>query len=359
MEFGLFSHDERNFKVAADAWDEDLYEIVAGDRLGFSEAWITEHSTGPRPGIQPCADLFIIKAATLTKQIRLGPGIHALPMFHPIQVATQIAVCDHLTRGRYMAGFGAGGEQGNTSGRLGLGDVSERYERLYEGLDLVLQCLTEKEPFDFDGQFWRCTDVQINPKPYQQPRMPIGLACSRKGKTLAVAAEKGLFPLISFFDPPARLKEMAEVFTDAAQAVGRGPCRSEIRIPRYIHVSEKRTGGRDEVREALTSQLERRKRSMGWQFKQLVPEDGSLADVTFDAMVDAGSIIVGDPDMVYERIKDTYDEVGGFGVLLLMVGRDIGSRRQRVRSMKLFMEEVAPRLASLNPDRERIPAMSS
>jgi alkanesulfonate monooxygenase SsuD/methylene tetrahydromethanopterin reductase-like flavin-dependent oxidoreductase (luciferase family) len=115
-------------------------------------------------------------------------------------------------------------------------------------------------------------------------------------------------------------------------------------------VSESRKNARDDVRDALTQHLERRKRTMGWQFQQLVPEDGTLADVTIDSMADAGSIIVGDPDAVYERLRSTYEEMGGFGVLLLMVGRDIGSRRQRVRSLKLFMDEVAPRLAVLNPD---------
>ena len=61
-----------------------------------------------RPDQLPSADLFICKAAALTKQIRMGPGIRPLPFFHPLQVATDCAVCDHLTDGRYIAGFGVG-----------------------------------------------------------------------------------------------------------------------------------------------------------------------------------------------------------------------------------------------------------
>ena len=50
----------------------------------------------------------ICKAAALTKQIRMGPGIRPVPFFHPLQLATDAAVCDHLTNGRYIAGFGVG-----------------------------------------------------------------------------------------------------------------------------------------------------------------------------------------------------------------------------------------------------------
>jgi hypothetical protein len=37
--------------------------------------------------------------------------------------------------------------------------------------------------------------------------------------------------------------------------------------------------------------------------------------------------------------------------LLLLAGKDWGTREQRERSMQLFMSDVAPRLANLDPDR--------
>src|ERR1700754_1324403 len=111
MQIGLFSNGNRNNALAKTSYDEDLHEIILADRLGISEAWISEHGTFlafQRPDPLPSADLFICKAAALTKQIRMGPGIRPLPFFHPLQVATDCAVCDHLTDGRYMAGCGVG-----------------------------------------------------------------------------------------------------------------------------------------------------------------------------------------------------------------------------------------------------------
>jgi hypothetical protein len=54
---------------------------------------------------------------------------------------------------------------------------------------------------------------------------------------------------------------------------------------------------------------------------------------------------------IYHGIKNVYDEIGGFGVLLLLAGKDWDTREQRERSMQLFMSDVAPRLANLDPDR--------
>ena len=44
------------------------------------------------------------------------------------------------------------------------------------------------------------------------------------------------------------------------------------------------------------------------------------------------------------------------GVLLLLAGKDYGTREQRARSWEMFMQEVAPRLRSLNPDQPGVPA---
>ena len=75
-------------------------------------------------------------------------------------------------------------------------------------------------------------------------------------------------------------------------------------------------------------------------------------DITWDHLVDSGHYFVGSPDRVTELIKNHYDESGGFGTLLLVCGKDYGTRQQRARSMRLFMQEVAPRLRELDPDRE-------
>ena len=55
-------------------------------------------------------------------------------------------------------------------------------------------------------------------------------------------------------------------------------------------------------------------------------------------------------------IKNFYYECGWIGVLLLLAGKDYGTREQRARSWETFMAEVAPRLRALDPDQPSVPA---
>src|SRR5256885_14765256 len=87
-----------------------------------------------------------------------------------------------------------------------------------------------------------------------------------------------------------------------------------------------------------------------------MPSSGQLEDITWDHLVDTGFFFVGDPDTVHERILQHYQESGGYGVLLLVLGKDYGTRAQRTRSLKLFNGEIAPKLRGLDPDRDHATA---
>ena len=100
MEFGIFSNGERHNAIAADSYDEDLREVQLVDRLGFREAWISEHLRGlglTRPDALSAADLFICKAVALTKQIRIGPGVRPIALYQPIQVALEAGSRDNVS----------------------------------------------------------------------------------------------------------------------------------------------------------------------------------------------------------------------------------------------------------------------
>ena len=56
--------------------------------------------------------------------------------------------------------------------------------------------------------------------------------------------------------------------------------------------------------------------------------------------------IVGSPDDVTDQLRQLYQDVGGFGVLLAM-GHEWEPRDKWVHSMTLLADEVMPRLAGL------------
>jgi alkanesulfonate monooxygenase SsuD/methylene tetrahydromethanopterin reductase-like flavin-dependent oxidoreductase (luciferase family) len=354
MQIGLFSNGNRGNKIAKTTYDEDLQEIVVADRLGMREAWISEHGTFlafQSPDQMPCADLFICKAAALTKQIRMGPGIRPLPFFHPLQVATDAAVCDHLTGGRYMAGFGVGINVAKNTQRGPL--PADPRVMFREAVDLILKAWSAPEPFDWHGQVWQGKDWHIIPQPMTE--IEVGIACSRTDATVEFTAEKGFLPLMSWTPTVEQIRGMIDTYLQSPHQRGAAPARSRVRVSRVVYVTDSVAQAKRELRDGdLAHALGR--------MQHLIPAGGSAADLTFDRLIDSGFFICGDPDTVYDGIKNVYDEVGGFGTLLLITGKDWGTLEQRTRSMERFMAEVAPRLAGLDADQDmarRQRAMSS
>jgi alkanesulfonate monooxygenase SsuD/methylene tetrahydromethanopterin reductase-like flavin-dependent oxidoreductase (luciferase family) len=357
MEFGIFSNGERNNAIAADSYDEDLYEVKLVDRLGFKEAWISEHLRGvggSRPDALSAAEPFICKAAALTKQIMLGPGVRPLPLMDPIQVAIDAAVCDHLTRGRYMFGFGVGLPTDNGMSQRGLGEDSMpvRRARMHEAIELILKCWSATEPFDYDGEFFHGRDIAVMPKPYTKPRMPVGVASSTTLGTVELAARNGFIPLLSQYDNTDHMRAHAEGYLAAAAAAGRRGRRSDIRACRLVYVSDTVRRAKDELRASIEPSVRAHVRQMPHYYERFLPASGRHEDISFDHLVDVGYYFVGDPDTVYHRIMQHYEESGGYGVLLLVLGKHFGTQRLRARSLRRFAQEVAPRLRDLNPDRD-------
>jgi alkanesulfonate monooxygenase SsuD/methylene tetrahydromethanopterin reductase-like flavin-dependent oxidoreductase (luciferase family) len=350
MEFGLFSNGERGNAIARTTYDEDLAEVVHADALGMSEAWISEHGTllsWEKPDTLPSADLFICKAAALTKNIRMGPGIRPLPFFHPVQVATDVAVCDHLTGGRYLAGFGLGIGTGNGQrGEL----PGDRRVMMAEAIDLILKCWTEPEPFDWNGQIWQGKNWHIVPKPLTRPRPEVGIACSRTEGTLEMAAAKGFLPLMSWNPATEQIAQMLSIYmggrNDGGDNNAGPPRRGRARVARVVYVAES-----DKQAYADMAEVDLGVPRATGRLDHYIPEGGTRDDLSMVGLMKSGDFFGGSPDTVYEGLKNFYDAVGGFGTLLIVAGRNWGTWEQRKRSWTLFMEEVAPRLARLDPDK--------
>ena len=119
---------------------------------------------------------------------------------------------------------------------------------------------------------------------------------------------------------------------------GDAPARDRIRIARVVYVT-------DLVKQAKRELANADLRHAHGRLPPL--KDTEQAAGTFEQYIDAGHFFCGDPDTVYESIKRFYDEVGGFGTLLLVTGKDWATRKLRTRSMERFMTEIMPRLAAL------------
>jgi alkanesulfonate monooxygenase SsuD/methylene tetrahydromethanopterin reductase-like flavin-dependent oxidoreductase (luciferase family) len=358
MRFGLFCQSTRRNSTPQESWEENLQDIIDAYELGYEETWVAENiGGGGGMTVIPVVDLFICKAAALTKQMRFGPGIRNLQFYQPFEVAMQAAVCDTLTNGRYMAGFGAARAPGERNHFKEFGidrELSEERDMVLEAIELILKCWTETEPFDFRGRYYHGEEILLHPRPLQKPHPPVGMANSGTVATAEYIGSKGFFPLYYFFDTAPQLDELASAYVEGGRAAGRSASRNEARLSRVVYVAETDQQARDEVRPDIEPTLDARRAGARLRHlvRSLAPGD-TLDDLNFDYLVDHGIFLAGSPDTVYQRIKEFYDQMGGFGVLLSLIGHQIGTLEQRKRSRRLFMEEVAPRLRNLTPDPAR------
>ena len=100
----------------------------------------------PRPTFLMC------KAAALTKRIRMGAAVKLIHLHHPVDVAIQAAVTDHLLgQGRYIFGFGTGFAAPLFSQERGL-SFEDRHERLAESLRCDPEMLVERRAVQLRGQ---------------------------------------------------------------------------------------------------------------------------------------------------------------------------------------------------------------
>ena len=158
---------------------EDRETFILADELGFSEAYVGEHTTDKAENITSCT-LFLASLVGRTKQIRLGTGTVNLPNTHPARVAGDIAMLDHLLDGRLNFGISPGGlpSDAEAFGTLGV----DRNAMFVEAIDQVLQIWASDPPYDIVGKYWSVTTSKtliadlgqgLIAKPLQAPHPPI------------------------------------------------------------------------------------------------------------------------------------------------------------------------------------------
>ena len=353
MEFGLFQNGFRPTTSPAQTYDEDLAEIVLADQLGFRDVWISEHHGEPvyinKVDTLPIPELLMCRAASVTKNIRMGPAVKLLHLAHPLDIALQAAITDHMLHGRYMFGFGSGFPNAMFSNERGL-SFDDRHARMMESLEFILKCWTTNEQFNWDGKFWPAKEIVATPAPFNKPHMPMAIA-STTDSTIAMAGERGYISLSAYLEPAAAVRKKADVYANAARAAGRRDPLSKLSVARIIYLSDSVKDAADDLRNAINYEMTFQKaRGLMRIVKDILPP--TAGEISFDDFNNAGMYYIGDPDTVARRLAEFYEDSGGFGTLLLVSGKEWATREKRHRSLRLFMEHVAPKLRGLKPARD-------
>ena len=345
MKLGLFSNPQRHMTDVTQSWNLDMREVVAADRLGFEEAWISEHNgMSFLPDGLPMPEMFIAKAAALTKNLRFGTAVRRIALYQPYQIAMEAAVTDHLTDGRYIFGFGSGGPLAGYEQR-GI-DFADAAEIMQESIDFIERCWAESEPFTHDGKFFKGQDILLYPKPLQKPGLPVAIATGQP-EWLARAAKRGYRVLTSQFSTPAQIRKIGDAFEAACEAVGRKNARADVTAVRSIYVADTDERAMREIERGWEDHLDFTKRNLAFSLGAWAPESGDVQDLTFRGIEKAGLAFVGSPETVAQRVRQFHQDSGGFGRLLLVGGRSWATPEQCEHSFELFSRKVLPLLTDL------------
>ena len=151
--------------------------------LGFESLWTVEHHFDD---YTMCPDpvQWLSYMAGKHPDVLLGSGVIVLPWHDPLRVAEQVALLDHVSRGRMILGIGRGLARIEYDGfRV---DMNTSRERFVEYARLISEAL-ETGYMEYDNEFGTQPRRQIRPRPVR----------SFRGRTYAAAVSPESMPLMA------------------------------------------------------------------------------------------------------------------------------------------------------------------
>lgn len=354
MKLGFFTMPihppERNYTQTL---KEDREAILLADRLGYSEAYIGEHTTDICENIPSCL-AFIASLAHETKQIRLGSGTVNLPNSHPAAVAANVAMVDHMLEGRFMFGIGPGGLR---SDQEVFGNIKNDRNRMFvESINQILAIWAGQPPYEIRGDFWNISTREtmipevgqgVMLKPYQQPHPPIMVTVVEPfSKGLVAAAQRGWKPISANFVQQNWAATHWPSYEKGCEAAGVKADRADWRVCKSIFVADVEATAKRYAKSLegpygfyfhnLLTKRRTRGQANIYKPDLAMPDEAVNVQFILDTMV-----IAGDVNSVINQILKFNEQLGGFGTLLYC-GHDWADPALARRSMQLMAEKVMP-----------------
>ena len=141
------------------------------DGAGYDAVWLAEHHFSTY-SVCPSVHIMGMHVADTTENLRIGTGVSLAAFYHPLRLAEEVALLDNLSGGRVNWGAGRGFDRTEMA-VFGVGR-DDSHARFRENVDIVQQAWAS-DRLTYDGRFHSFRDVEVLPKPIQNP-MPTWIA---------------------------------------------------------------------------------------------------------------------------------------------------------------------------------------
>jgi alkanesulfonate monooxygenase SsuD/methylene tetrahydromethanopterin reductase-like flavin-dependent oxidoreductase (luciferase family) len=149
-----------------------LRQLSVARNYEFDGAFVGQHFLSwPIQTVQPIP--LLGRMAAEAGHMNLGTGILLLPLFHPLEIAEQVATLDMITDGHFIFGTGLGYEEEEFEA-FGV-NRKFRGPRFEESLQIIKDLWT-KEYVNFNGKYFRIENARPTSRPVQKPYPKIWIA---------------------------------------------------------------------------------------------------------------------------------------------------------------------------------------
>ncbi|MCP4035966.1 MAG: LLM class flavin-dependent oxidoreductase [bacterium] len=295
--------------------DEQLGLMERAEAYGFDSLWPAEHHF-TEYGVCGSPALNLAAIARTTTKIRLGTGIVVLPLHNPIRVAEDFAMLDQMSGGRVEFGVGRGYQPIEFQG-FGVDQTKSR-QIFDESLEVIRRSWTE-EKLNFEGEFFNFKDVEVRPRPVQDPHPPIWMAALSE-ESFEKAGRLGFNLLLSpIFGGSLQIgRDRIKIYREALAAAGFDPASRQVGALTMVFAGKDHEQARKQFSEPVI-----------WYFrtfgKFVAPKVGQppvegyewytdirdLASVVeWETLLDHGAVVCGEPSYVTERLAEMKETMG-------------------------------------------------
>ena len=341
MEFGIFDHLDRRDQPLGAFYDDRLEMAAAYEAAGFYCYHIAEHHATPL-GMAPSPNVFLAAVARRTTRLRFGPLVYLLPMYHPVRLAEEICMLDHLSGGRLDVGVGRGISP-HEIGFYGV-EPDDRQAMFDETLALLLKTLTS-EQLEHEGKWYRIPDSPVELTPLQAPYPPLWYGAGNE-HGIEFAARHGMNMVT--LGSRERVKGLVGRYHELWDETRDDPLRagSPVTEPlagvgRHVLVADTDAEAERLARPAYANWFDSVTKL--WREHGGAPVTGMLIE-SYDEARRLGVAVCGSPATVRAELAAQIEDIG-FNYLVCQIAWGTLTHAQEMHSLALFRSDVMPSLA--------------
>lgn len=364
--------------VAHQAYNDYIDELEHAAACGFDGVGVNEHHANAY-GLMPSPNIVAAALARTCPDAAIVLLGNSVALYNPpIRVAEEMAMLDCITGGRLVAGFPVGTPM-DTTFAYGQNPATLR-ERYHEGIELILRAWTEPEVFTFSGNHHKLRYVNCWPRPVQRPHPPVWIPGGGSIDTWEWCATEGhVYLYLSYFGYKAALRTM-KGFWERVHEAGREPNPFQAGFAQFFAVADSEAEARElyrepaeyffnrclhvypgfadppgyktpaTVRAGVEGMIERAAREAAQRSSAKAAGFFGKSGLSFDDMVEAGYIVLGDPDQVAERIVELATSLNVGHLMALCQFGNMG-RELTMHNTELMATKVLPQVSHLFEDR--------